>query len=143
MRYVLASHAHEDHLDHKTWKKLGQAFSASTAMLHPDFVMGDRLLTLGGEALWLVKGAKHSKSDVVTVFRGVAMTGDIELGQLESVNDEVPDCVKRGSMKWLAGFPNRSGYHVHSIVSAHLNDVREGVRWPDLFRVPEDADALC
>jgi hypothetical protein len=63
------------------------------------------------------------------------MTGDIELGMLESVNDEVPARVKRASMRRLRDFCDRSGYRVHSIVSAHLNDVRRGVHWPDLFTV--------
>ena len=30
---------------------------------------------------------------------------------------------------------DRAGYHVHSIVSAHLNDVRTGVDWPKLFEI--------
>jgi len=63
------------------------------------------------------------------------MTGDIELGTLESVNDEVPAATRRRSMKRLREFQERTGYHVHSIVSAHLNDVRVSVWWPDLFRM--------
>jgi hypothetical protein len=70
---------------------------------------------------------------VVTIFRGVAMTGDIELGTLESVTDEVPMRNRKQSMNRLREFPDRTGYHVHSIVSAHLDDVRVGVNWPDLF----------
>ena len=61
------------------------------------------------------------------------MTGDIELGTLESVNDEVPMRTRKRSMNRLRDFQERTGYHVHSIVSAHLNDVRVSVRWPDLF----------
>jgi hypothetical protein len=61
------------------------------------------------------------------------MTGDIELGMLESVNDEVPSATRRRSMRRLREFQDRTGYHVHSVVSAHLNDVRVAVRWPDLF----------
>jgi hypothetical protein len=63
----------------------------------------------------------------------VAMTGDIELGQLASVNEEVPAKQKRRSMRRLRRFPRRTGYRVHSIVSAHLNDCRTDVHWPDLF----------
>jgi hypothetical protein len=61
------------------------------------------------------------------------MTGDIELGTLDSVTDEVPMRTRRRSMAWLRDFPMRQGYHVHSIISAHLNDVRTAVNWPDLF----------
>ena len=70
---------------------------------------------------------------MVTVFRGVAMTGDIELGMLASVNDEVPEGTRKRSMRRLREFQDRTSYHVHSIVSAHLNDVRVSVGWPDLF----------
>jgi hypothetical protein len=63
------------------------------------------------------------------------MTGDIELGMLESVNDEVPTATRRRSMRRLREFQDRAGYHVHSIVSAHLNDVRVSVRWPELFEI--------
>jgi hypothetical protein len=93
------------------------------------------LLHLGGEPVWLLKAPKHSFGDVVTVFRGVAMTGDIELGILESLKDEVPKYVKRRSMKRLAGCPARAGYHVHTTVSAHLNDVRTGVDWNQCFNL--------
>jgi hypothetical protein len=36
-------------------------------------------------------------------------------------------------MKRLREFEERAGYHVHSIISAHLDDVRVSVHWPDLF----------
>jgi hypothetical protein len=84
---------------------------------------------------WHLIGAfpDHEPGDVVTVFRGVAMTGDIGPGMLESVTDGVPLATRRRSMRRLRGFEERTGYHVHSVVSAHLNDVRVSVRWPDLF----------
>jgi hydroxyacylglutathione hydrolase len=131
---VTASHDHEDHLDADAWDALAKGFP-DARFIHPSAVKGDRLLHVGGEPLWLVKAPKHSATDLVAVFRGVAMTGDIELGMLESVNDEVPERTKRRSMKWLAEFQARTGYYVHSIVSAHLNDVRLEINWPDLFAV--------
>ena len=63
-------------------------------------------LHLGGEPLWLVKAPKHSRTDVVTVFRGVAMTGDIELGMLRSVNREVP--MRTGGRAWPGCAASRS-----------------------------------
>ncbi len=132
IRFVTASHDHEDHLDTDVWAALAAAYPQAR-VLHPTKVRGDHLLHVGGEPVWLVKGPKHSHCDVVTVFRGVAMTGDIELGMLDSVNDEVPLATRRRSMRWLRDFEKRSGYHVHTIVSAHLNDVRRGVRWSELF----------
>jgi hypothetical protein len=51
-----------------------------------------RRTSVGGERLWLVKTLKHSPTDVVAVFRAVAMTGDIERGTLGSVyfSDDCP-----------------------------------------------------
>jgi hypothetical protein len=132
LRLVTASHDHKDHFDPEAWETLRQAFPAAE-FVHPDRVSGDTPLALDGEPVWLVKAPKHSASDVVTVFRGVAMTGDIELGTLASVNREVPRRTKAASMHWLRTFPDRTGYRVHAIMSAHLNDVRTGVDWRHLF----------
>jgi len=140
--YVTASHDHWDHIDQDVWRVLARDFPAAK-FIHPSSVRGDRLLSIGGEPCWLVKAPKHSPTDVVTVFRGVAMTGDIELGMLASVNDEVPLRTKKKSMDWLRGFQDRAEYHVHSIVSAHLNDVRVSIRWPDLFRYEEAKRKFC
>ncbi len=109
-----------------------------TSMRGPEWtrmLKGDLLLHVGAEPLWLIKAPKHSTHDVVTVFRGVAMTGDIELGTLASVNEEVSPALKKRSMRWLHDFSRRTGYHIHSVFSAHLNDVRLFVNWPDLFVV--------
>jgi hypothetical protein len=132
LRYVTASHDHWDHLDRNVWGYLAGAFPRAR-FVHPASVRGDRRLQIGRETVWLVAAPKHSLADVVTMFRGVAMTGDIELETLESVSTEVPAWTRRKSMKRLGEFQDRTGYHVHSIVSAHLNDVRTAVNWPDLF----------
>ncbi len=139
LRFVTASHDHYDHLDVEAWDGLFAAFEGAT-FIHPRAIARhhDLMLRVGGEPVWLIKAPKHSASDVVTVFRGVAMTGDIETGMLASVNKEVPLPTKRKSMDWLREFPERSGYHVHSTVSAHLNSVRRSVRWPDLFKCEQD-----
>ena len=131
-KYVAVSHEHEDHLDANLWADLLLAFPKAKFFRAKD--IPDRLpLYLGGEPLWLLKAPKHSWTDVVTVFRGVAMTGDIELGTLDSVNDEVSLRVKRRSMNLLEDFVDHHGYHIHSLVSAHLDDVRTGIDWPALF----------
>jgi hypothetical protein len=136
LRYVTASHLHADHLDIDCWNELQEAFHGTHFMRPMEAKVGsDILINLGGEPLWLVKAPKHSPSDTVTVFRGVAMTGDIELGTLDSVNEEVSRATKAASMEFLRGFQDRTGYHVHTIVSAHLNDFRQGVNWHSLFEV--------
>lgn len=132
LRYITASHDHEDHLDASAWSEILRAFPRAKA-IHPEVVGSAGIFCLDGEPVWLIKAPKHSLTDVVTVFRGVAMTGDIELGHLESVNREVPLLTKRRSMRWLREFPERAGYNVHTVFSAHLNDLRTNVDWPALF----------
>jgi len=136
LRYVTASHLHEDHLDIDGWNQLQEAYAGTHFMRPTETKVGaDLLLNLGGEALWLIKAPKHSPSDTMVAFRGVAMTGDVELGTLDSVNKEVPPETRAASMAYLRGFEERIGYHVHTIVSAHLNDFRQGVNWQNLFEV--------
>lgn len=134
LRYVTASHLHEDHLDPQVWNELIDAYP-DAEFLSPEKFEGDSSIEIGGEPVWFIKAPKHSPSDTVTVFRGAAMTGDIELGTLDSVNREVSRKMKMASMAYLAGFEQRTGYHVHSTVSAHLNDFRQGVNWRGLFGV--------
>jgi hypothetical protein len=134
LRYITASHDHYDHLERNVWGDLAIAFP-KTKFIHPASVRGDRQLRIGSEVVWLMAAPKHSLADVVTVFRGVAMTGDIELGTLESeASGEVPLATRRKNMDRLRSFQERTGYHVHTIFSAHLDDVRVGVNWPDLFQ---------
>jgi len=136
LRYVTASHLHEGHLDIDCWNKLEEAYVGTHFMRPTETKVGaDILINLGGEPLWLIKAPKHSPSDTVTVFRGVAMTEDIELGTLDSVNEEVSRTTRAASMNYLRGFEERTGYHIHTIVSAHLNDFRQGVDWRSLFEV--------
>lgn len=132
LRYVTASHTHEDHLDPQTWNDLIDAFP-DAEFICPSTVEGDRMIEIAGEPAWLVKAPKHSRDDVVTCFRGVAMTGDIETGMLGSVNREVRKSVRAASMDYLREFPLRTGYQVHTTISAHLNSVRTSVDWPQLF----------
>jgi glyoxylase-like metal-dependent hydrolase (beta-lactamase superfamily II) len=136
LRYVTASHDHWDHLDRGVWGDLAGAFPKAK-FIHPASVRGDRRLQIGGEVVWLVAAPKHSLADVVTICRGVAMTGDIELGTLDSVSKEVPLATRRKSMDRLREFPERAGYHISRVVSAHLDDVRQGVDWPALFTYAE------
>ena len=135
LRFVTPSHLHEDHFNEYAWNALKSTWPKATFIRPKSGVMEDRLFDLGGEPLWLVKAPKHSPSDTVTIFRGVAMTGDIELGTLDSVNREVSRKVKAASMEYLRGFEERTGYRVHTIVSAHLNDFRQGVNWASLFEI--------
>ena len=136
LRYVTASHGHEDHFDPNSWKVLEEAYHGTHFIPPTDTKeASDTLLTRGGEPLWLLKAHKHSLSDTVTAFRGVAMTGDLELGTPDSVNDEVVPATKAASMQYLRNFEDRTGYHIHTIVSAHLNDFRQGVNWRGFFEV--------
>lgn len=133
LKYATASHHHEDHFDKTVWEQLKKEFY-STLYINPHKHSRNYVLEIGGELVYIIQAPKHSVTDRVTVFRGVAMTGDIELGTLQSVNSEVPKYVKRWSMDKLAKFQEKYDYNVHTVFSAHLNDVRTNVDWPSLFR---------
>jgi glyoxylase-like metal-dependent hydrolase (beta-lactamase superfamily II) len=140
IKYATASHFHEDHFSQEAWMKLQEEphgrLLPSARFINPARLyssLSETILSLGGEPLYLIHAPKHSCYDTVVVFRGVAMTGDIELGTLKSVNAEVSLSMKRKSMQYLAGFCSRHDYHVHTIVSAHLNDLRRDVCWEFLF----------
>jgi hypothetical protein len=136
LRYVTTSHLHGDHLDINCWNTLQEAYVGTHFIRPTETKVGaDILMSLGDEPLWLVKAPKHSPFDTVVVFRGTAMTGDIELATLDSVNNEISPETKTTSMNYLRGFEERTGYHVHTIVSAHLNDFRQGVNWQSLFHI--------
>lgn len=137
--YLGASHTHYDHFSLGEKKKLA-SYCYPCCYIGPVWKakrhrIETHKFSLGGEPLYRIFVAKHSTHDVVTVFRGVAMTGDIELGTLDSVNDEVPIALKRKSFARLARFEEENNYRVHTVVSAHLNDVRENVDWRSLFSV--------
>lgn len=137
--WITASHDHYDHLERNTLGELAAAYPA-TKIIHPAAVAmtghgRDRWCRMGDEKVGLVPAPKHSLCDVVTVFRGVAMTGDIETGTLDSVTNEVPLWRRKLSMKRLQHFEKRTGYKVHTTISAHLNSVREGINWSELFKV--------
>ena len=62
------------------------------------------------------------------------MTGDIELGTLDSVTKEVPMKRRKQSFENAARFFDDMDYQVHTVISAHVNDIRTNVDWPKLFR---------
>jgi hypothetical protein len=134
LKYITASHHHEDHMDMQVWEELSYMYANLVQLIPPFTVSRPRSLYLGGELVYLIPCAKHSTSDIITVFRGVAMTGDIELGTLESVTDEVSMRVREHNFKRAAKFfADKGGYQVNTIVSAHVNDIRTDVDWPALF----------
>jgi len=149
LRCVTASHSHEDHLDVDVWNAMIDAYP-DAEYLSPDELEGDTRLELGEEPVWLIKAPKHSPDDVVTVFRGVAMTGDIETTKLDSNLREVPVEQRRASMDYLRDFPRRSEYHIHTKFSAHLNSLHRNVDWNHQFsywdyaqRLAEEASATA
>jgi hydroxyacylglutathione hydrolase len=131
VKYILASHDHEDHFDPKVLRKLRRHEAFRNATWIPPGIQNEGVtpLDLAGEPLWLIYAPKHSRTDMVTVFRGAAMTGDMELGTLQSVNREVNKTVKRKSLVFLADFERAHAYRIHSLMSAHLNDFRRNIDW--------------
>lgn len=145
LTFVTASHEHEDHLDPGAWGRLKVQYPEARFIL-PRELTYPRKLSIGGEPLYLLRAPKHSPTDVVTVFRGVAMTGDLELGTLACCGDGewneedlVPMAEREATFSRLREFPRRTGYRVHTVVSAHLDDVRRdlsGDDWEALFTAP-------
>ncbi len=144
LKYAFASHHHPDHWEERLGTEMGEVYRDHGIMPYtPRPHTYDREWTgfLGGEPVKMLMTAKHSWTDSVIVFRGVAMTGDIELGTLASVNGDVSTTRKIRAMQFLRDFPERSGYLVHTTVSAHLtrrpdgsiDDVRTDVDWKTLF----------
>ncbi len=131
VKYIFVSHDHEDHLDPRLLTKMRShpPFQNAVWIAPKPRHIGITQFDLAGEPLWLVHAPKHSLTDTVTIFRGVAMTGDIELGTLRSVNREVGKKVKEKSLAFLAAFESNHDYHIHTIISAHLNDMRQNIHW--------------
>ena len=134
VKFAMVSHDHEDHFDRQLLRTLRTypAFASVRWIQPKPRQMGVTGLSLGGEPLWLVHAPKHSLTDTVTIFRGLAMTGDIELGMVDSVNREVPPELRRESLSLLAKFERQHRYHIASLMSAHLNDRRRDFSWPDV-----------
>lgn len=133
LKYVTASHEHGDHLDWSVWRSVALNLRPKNT-IRPHRC-GFRLLSLGGERFFILESPKHSATDCVIIFRGVAMMGDIELGTIETVNNEVPMMQRWKSFRFLRDFERDYGYRVHTVVSAHLNDFRTNVDWESLFPV--------
>jgi hydroxyacylglutathione hydrolase len=138
VKFAMVSHDHEDHFDRQLLRTLRTfpAFSSVRWIQPKPRQTGVTGLRLGGEPLWLVHAPKHSLTDTVTIFRGMAMTGDIELGTVDSVNGEVPGNMKKESLYFLADFERQHRYHIASLLSAHLNDRRWDFSWPDVVLGP-------
>jgi hydroxyacylglutathione hydrolase len=139
VRFILVSHDHEDHFDAEILRQLRKHPAFTSAEWLPPAVNapGARCLDLSGEPLWLIHAPKHSRTDKVAIFRGFAMTGDIELGTLNSVNREVSRTVKRESLAHLAAFEGKHRYQITGLMSAHLNDFRQNISWPETVAAAE------
>lgn len=152
IEYLLCSHTHGGHLSPQTLRDFSDAFPNAVLHVHDSFepylaggistryFQGVVKLGLGGEALFLVHAPKHSLTDTIIVFRGVAFTGDWELNTIRSMSDgregeNVPLDIKLQSINRLRKFPDDQGYVIHRIFSTHANDRREKV---DFAAVIED-----
>ncbi len=145
VKFLLGTHAHQDHFSRDTFRRLRQRFPAATPVLHPGFGVSDAWradddvwLDVGGEPLVLVPAAKHSRTDTLVMWRGTCCTGDWELGTLAGCHDGtrwgVPDGEKRAGVGKMVGWCDRHNYRVNAVYSAHANDKRAGIDFPALMR---------
>lgn len=142
LRYILCTHADEDHFSKETYRGFRAAFPDASPLFHKDFqrLARDEAVTffqddetvkydLAGEPFYLIHAPKHSPSDTVIVFRGAAMMGDWELETLRSMNDDGPDRVpiakRRQSIDRLMRFSQ--DYTVHVTIQSRADHVRRKV----------------
>lgn len=150
VKYLLCTHAHYDHFSNRTLRELRAAFPEAQTCLQAEFrrhmgksdginYFDDSLaLNLGGEPLYLVHAPKHSRTDTFVIFRGIACTGDWELGTIRSVHDwtriwTVARERKLDSIARMELFPAAQNYRIHATFSVHANDKREHVDFANLI----------
>jgi len=150
IEYLLCSHAHPAHAAHETLKEFHRAFQAAKVCVQAGFQncvpaakhvhhFDDFLkLSLGGEPLYLVHAPKHSWTDTIVIFKGVAITGDWELNTIRSVHDDSPEMsvpldIKLASIEKMMRFPTEQDYLVHKVFSVHANDRRDDVDFVELM----------
>ncbi len=133
LRFYTASHTHPDHLWEESFNMVKRTFRRAIFIPLEPFKCHVHCVTLGGEPVYFVDGPKHSDCDRMTIFRGVAMTGDVELGTLDTCNGEIDMEWRKQSMALFAAFEKTFDYKVHTIFSAHMNDCRYGVEFSQLF----------
>lgn len=149
VKYILSSHCHMDHTSIDTLRKAFKMFPKSTLHVHKRFrkylrtdkkvkYFSDFLnLSLGGEVIYLNHAPKHSSTDTIIIFRGVAFTGDWELNTLRSVHDgkhySVSKELKLASIDKMSNFEKEHNYHIHKIFSAHANDRRENINFKEIM----------
>lgn len=144
--YLLCSHDHGDHFALATLWEFTHAFPQATVWLQAGFrrsISGGSTiqyfdsvmqLKVDGEPLFLVHAPKHSWTDTMVIFRGVAFTGDWELNTIRSVNNSVPTERKLQSIETMTRFPEQYNYRIHKVFSVHANDRREDVDFPALMQ---------
>lgn len=134
---ITTSHLHEDHFDMDCLEEFAKLMGVtieelpwwqSTEKTTKDW--GYYLSDIGGEPLWSISCAKHSRTDQVLIFRGFALTGDIELGVHDSCNMEVSAAERAWALHYLANFEAVHKYKIHGLCSAHANDLRYNIAWP-------------
>ncbi|MDQ4076623.1 MAG: MBL fold metallo-hydrolase [Chloroflexota bacterium] len=149
-KYLLCSHLHGDHVSAHTANEFRRAFPHAQMVLQRGFqgylrdgptryFDDDASLSLDGEPLFLIHAPKHSWTDTIVIFRGVAIMGDWELNTIRSVHDghgrySVPDSRKLESIEKLIEFPRRHTYNIHKVFSVHANDKREDVDFAQLLQ---------
>lgn len=84
-----------------------------------------------GEPIHLFHAPKHSWQDLIIFFRGSVITGDWWLGPGDPNQSRIPHAVSAESIARLIDFSRK--YHVHTIVSAHANDLRRGADFASLM----------
>ncbi len=144
VKYILCTHNHLDHFNRSTALEMQQAFPEAEIHLQRGFEPythglnnlyffdHESTLYVNGEPIHLIHAPKHSWTDSMIIFKGVAITGDWELNTLKSCHDDkpryrVPTEAKIAAIKRMRRFQSEKNYHIHKVFSVHANDRRENV----------------
>ncbi len=146
IKYLLCTHTHVDHFNLKIAQEMQSYFPQAEIHLQRGFepmIHGlnnvhyfdhESNLSLNGESLFLVHAPKHSWTDTMVIFKGVAITGDWELNTLKSAHDDkpqhrVPREAKIASIQKMRRFQSERNYRIHKVYSVHANDRRENINF--------------
>ncbi len=95
-------------------------------------------ITLENEPLFLLHAPKHSKSDVLIIFRGAMITGDWWLEEGDPNPSNIPPETSIASIERVLEFLKLRSYWVHSLFSVHGNDFRYDQNVENVLKTTRD-----
>ena len=95
-------------------------------------------LFVENEPLYLIHAPKHSRSDVLVIFRGAMITGDWWLEAGDPNPNNIPANTSIASINRVLDFLKNRSYKVHSLFSVHGNDFRYDQNVEKVLQITRD-----